>query len=222
MNETKKRKIFWKEPASALTHFLGFGATLIGFLYLLQCIPHTPEKVITFTIYGICLCLLFLASASYHFFDLGTKGNLWLRRGDHSAIFLLIAGSYVPAFVHLLDGKWRFWMLFSTATLTILGIIFKLTWFHAPRWVDAGMYLLMGWMIIIPGYLMLQRIENETLYFMILGGAFYTVGAIIYALKKPDPWPGVFGFHEVWHLFVIGGASAHYFFVLSLTSVPII
>ncbi len=220
MTTVEKASKIWKDPASALTHFFGFIAALFGLAYLLNACPPDTPKIVAFSVYGISLCILFFASATYHFFDLGERGNLWLRRGDHSAIFLLIGGSYVPVFMHYLEGSWRFWMLFATATIAIFGILFKLTWFHAPRWLNAGMYLIMGWMVVIPGSTLFTAMSSTTFYYILAGGLFYSFGAIIYALKRPDPWPETFGFHEIWHCFVLAGAASHFLFVVSLVDAP--
>ncbi len=211
----------WKDPASALTHFAGFLAAIIGMVVLLLDSPGGLAKTLTLTLYSSSLVLLFLSSSTYHFFDLGERGNMWLRRLDHSAIFLLISGTYLPAVMHTLDGGWRLGMLIALGVLTACGVLFKLTWFHCPRWLDALIYLAMGWSVVVPGSRLLSPLSDESLMWIVMGGLFYTVGAITYALKKPDPWPGVFGFHEVWHLFVLAGAGAHFLFVYSLIDVTI-
>ncbi len=211
----------WKDPASALTHFAGFLAALVGLPFLLINSPGGNLKTWTITLYGLSLILLFFSSATYHFFDLGPRRNLWLRRLDHSAIFLLISGTYLPAVMHTLTGGWRLGMLITLGTLTVLGVLFKLTWFHCPRWLDALIYLAMGWSVVIPGARLLSPLSEESLFWIVAGGVFYSVGAITYALKKPDPWPGVFGFHEVWHLFVLAGAGSHFIFVYSMLNTPI-
>lgn len=212
---------FWKDPASFLTHFIGFVLAVIGTIALLTSSPGPALKTWSFAAYGVSLALLFLSSSSYHFFDFGESGNLWLRRLDHSAIFLLIGGTYVPMMVHLLDGGWRIGMLVAIASIAVLGIVFKLTWFHAPRWLDAGMYVAMGWSIVIPNVRVFGPMTDETLAWTVVGGLFYTVGAVIYAFKWPDPWPDTFGFHDVWHLFVLGGAAAHFAMVWSLLPLPV-
>ncbi|MEZ4462518.1 MAG: hemolysin III family protein [bacterium] len=211
----------WKDPASAVSHFVGFLAAVVGMAVLVAQSPGPALKTASFAIYGISLSLLFLASASYHFFDLGVERNLWLRRLDHSAIYLLIAGTYVPPVAHFLVGTWRTGMLISLAVTVALGIAFKLSWFHMPRWVNAGMYLMLGWMVLIPGERLLGPMPDVTLGCLYLGGAFYTVGAVVYATKWPDPWPDRFGFHDIWHVFVLGGAAAHFALVYTLLPIPL-
>lgn len=220
LESTSPRRKTWKDPASALSHFLGFLAAIGGMAVLLVQSPAGTAKVVSFTIYGVSLCALFLASSSYHFFDLGERQNKLLRRLDHAAIFILIAGSNVPIQVHLLEGTWRTAMLGTVSGLAIAGVIFKLTWFSCPRWLDAAMYVGMGWMVVIAGPVMYPRMSSAHLGWLIAGGLLYTSGAVIYALKRPDPWPEVFGFHEIWHLFVLAGAGCHYGMTYSLLQTP--
>ncbi len=211
--------LYWKDPASALTHFAGFLAAVVG-LVVLVLSGSDAAKTTTFVIYGLSLALLFLASSSYHFFDLGERGNKMLRRCDHAAIFLLIAGTYVPVIAHVLDGPWRTGMLIAIMTMAALGVAFKLTWFHAPRWIDVALYLGMGWTVLVPGKRMYDALTPELIMWMGAGGAFYTFGALVYATKWPDPWPDRFGFHDIWHLFVLGGAACHFGMVYVLIDHP--
>jgi hemolysin III len=211
----------WKDPASFLTHFAGFVFALVGMVVLVALSPGPWLKTVSFALYGGSLALLFLASSAYHFFDLGERRNLWLRRLDHSAIFLLIGGTYAPMMVHLLDGPWRVGMLVAIGVIALFGVIFKLTWFHAPRWVDAGMYLGMGWLVVLPGSRVFGAMTPETLAWTVAGGVLYTVGAVVYALKWPDPWPEKFGFHDVWHLFVLAAAAAHFKMVWTMVAIDV-
>jgi hemolysin III len=100
------------------------------------------------------------------------------------------------------------------------GIIFKLLWLDAPRWLGTGVYVAMGWGALIPGWKVLPMLDGVALAWLFGGGLFYSVGAVIYGTKRPDPWPGVFGFHEVWHVFVIAGAACHYALVFSFCAGP--
>ncbi len=210
----------FKEPISAVTHFLGFCAALVGLGFLVWRSDGSAAKVASMWIYGMSLVLLFLASATYHFFDAGERGNAWLRRIDHVAIFALIAGSYTPMLVHLLDGSWRIAMLVTVGTLATIGTVFKLLWVDAPVWLSTSSYLLLGWVVLIPAPLILPQLNNWAGVWLVLGGLIYSVGAIVYARRWPDPWPETMGHHEVWHLFVLGGAAAHFAFVVCLLDVP--
>jgi hemolysin III len=207
---------FFKDPMSAATHFGGFLAAIVGLVVLIAESAHDAPKLVSMAIYGATLVALFAASSIYHFFDLGEAGNKWLRRMDHVGIFLLIAGSYVPSLVHLLEGNWRIGMLVGTGVLTVLGIAFKLLWVDCPTWLSAGIYLVLGWSVLVPAHLILPQLSMVELGWLVAGGLAYSGGAVIYVAKRPDPWPGVFGHHEVWHLFVLAGAALHFGFMVQL------
>ena len=220
---TTKKFELNKDPWSTYTHFAGFLGAIVGLVAMLMMTWGNAVTMTSTTIYGVSLALLFLASSSYHFFDLGDEGNAWLRRMDHAAIFLLIGGTYVPLFMHLLDGAWRVTMLSVVGALVLGGVLFKLALFDGARKSKAGtiMYVALGWLVVVPAYKMYPAISSESLAWLVSGGLAYTVGAVIYARKWPDPWPDTFGFHEVWHLFVLLGAGLHYGFVYSLLDVPV-
>lgn len=212
---------YLKDPVSALTHFAGFLAAIVGLVMLVLASSHDSAKVTGMAIYGGTLVGLFLASSAYHFFDLGPRGNRWLRRIDHAAIFLLIGGSYVPPLLHLLEGGWRVGMLVAVATLALAGVIFKLLWIDAPEWLGTIVYLLLGWIVVVPAHLILPRLSGLELGLLLGGGLLYTGGAVVYFFERPDPWPAHFGHHEIWHLFVLAGATAHYFFMVALLNAPV-
>jgi hemolysin III len=212
---------FGKEPWSAGTHFLGFVLAVVGLVVLVVQSAHSTPKVTAMAIYGGSLTALFGASTLYHYVDLGDRGNKWLRRLDHSAIFLLIAGSYMPPLFHLLDGPARITMISVVGGVAVLGVVVKLLWIDAPTWVGLSLYLALGWIALVPIWWMLPHMGGVGLSLLVGGGVIYTAGAIVYAKKWPDPWPATFGHHEVWHLFVLGGASMHYAFVFTLLDAPI-
>jgi hemolysin III len=215
------RWIRWfKEPASAGTHFLGFLLAVAGLGHLAVVSAGQGAKTAGMWIYGLSLALLFLASSAYHFIDLGERGNRWLRRLDHGAIYLLVAGTYVPPLLHLLDGAWRIAMLSVVAGLAMAGVVFKLVWIDCPTWLSTLTYLVLGWIVVIPGPLLLPQLPAWPLLWLVAGGLAYSVGAAVYVLERPDPWPGRFGHHEVWHLFVLAGAAAHFVFTAWLLDVP--
>ena len=212
------RRLINKDPISALTHFLGALAAIAGTIYLATQVDGT--KRVVFVIYGVSMVALFSASSIYHFFDLG-EGNKLLRKFDHMAIFLLIGGTYVPPLVHTLTGTWRIAMLALIGGLALAGVIFKLWWTACPRWLTAGIYLGMGWVILIPAHLVFPALSSASFTWLLAGGVTYSVGAIIYAIKRPNPIPGFFGFHEIWHLFVLAAAAFHFVFMLTLIHQPI-
>jgi hemolysin III len=209
-----------KDPWSAATHFAGFLAAIVGLVFLVLLSVGAP-KVTAMAIYGGTLVALFLASTLYHFLDLGHRGNRWLKRLDHSAIFLLIAGSYVPPMIHLLDGAMRITLLAIIGAIALLGVAVKLLWIDSPAWLGLTLYLALGWIVVVPIWWMLPHMATSSLALLVAGGITYTLGAVVYAKKWPDPWPSIFGHHEVWHLFVLGGAAFHFFFMVTLLDAPV-
>jgi hemolysin III len=210
-----RRPRLFKDPASALTHFAGFLAALGGLAFLVASARGAIASVGMAT-YGGSLALLFLASSLYHFFDIGPHGNRWLRKLDHVCIFLLIAGTYVPVCLWLLDGAWRVGMLAVIGTISVLGSALKLWWVECPTWLSVGLYMMLGWIVIVPAHRILPQLDTTQLLWLVGGGLTYSLGAVVYATERPDPWPGVFGHHEVWHLFVLAGAAAHFGFTTTL------
>lgn len=209
-----------RDPWSAFTHLLGLVGATVGLIFLIQVAGTDLVRLTGALCFGLSLILLFAASTAYHYFDLGPNANGKLRRLDHAAIYGLIAGTYVPSLIHLLEGAWRITMLLVIAGLAIAGVLFKLVWFNTSSRAGALLYVAMGWVIVVAGYEIWPVITARQAILLVGGGLTYTVGALVYATKWPDPWPERFGFHEVWHLFVLGGATAHYFYVLDLVRGP--
>jgi hemolysin III len=141
-----------------------------------------------------------------------------LRVFDHAAIFVLIAGTYTPitlVSLRVVAPVWS-WALFGTVWgLAVLGVLFKLFWIGAPRWLSVALYIALGWMAVIAVAPLLQALPLGAMLWMLAGGLFYTVGALIYATKRPDPWPRTFGFHALWHLFVLAGSASHFMMVFA-------
>jgi hemolysin III len=212
---TLRVEIF-KDPASAWTHFVGFLAAVVAAAVLVHRASHDPAKEAGMAIYGGALVTLFLASSLYHFFDVGERGNRWLRRLDHAAIFLLIGGTAVPLLLHLLDGTTRVALLTLIAVFAVGGTLLKLFWIDSPAWLGMTLYFGMSFAALLPAHRMLPQLSGTELALLISGGAAYTLGAVVYARQWPDPWPGRFGHHDVWHLFVLAGAGAHYAFTFML------
>lgn len=201
-----------KDPASALTHMAGAAASMVGLGALLQRAAEggTLWHRASFAVFGISLILLYGASSLYHAVRVGPKAALMLRKVDHMMIFVLIAGTYTPFTLVPLRGAWG-WSLFGAIWgCAMIGMGIKLFWMGAPRWLSTAFYILMGWLIIIAIYPLSQAVSPGVLFWLVSGGVLYTVGAVLYAVKWPNPWPGAFGFHEIWHLFVMAGSAAHF------------
>jgi hemolysin III len=164
-------------------------------------------------VYGFSLVLLFGASAIYHLVRGGEAAERRLRKFDHAAIYVLIAGTYTPICLNFFSGWLQWGFLALIWAMALAGVVVKLFVINAPRWVTAGIYLVMGWMAVLVIKPMLAVMPTGGLLWMLAGGLLYTVGAVIYITKKLDFRPGVFGFHEVWHVFVTLAALCHFIMV---------
>jgi hemolysin III len=202
-----------REPVNGLTHLITAGAALVGLIILLVIGWGHPGKLISLMIYGISLILLFLASGIYHSVKADPNVLLKLRKFDHSAIYLLIAGTYTPICFNMLDGFWKWGMLGIVWGLALVGIGVKIFFIKAPRWVTAGVYIVMGWLCIFGIQEILAALPLGAIIWLAAGGIIFTLGAVVYITKTMDFVPGVFGFHEIWHIFVILGALAHYIMI---------
>jgi hemolysin III len=202
-----------REPVNSLTHLIAAGVALAGLILLLVLGWGQPGKVISLAIYGLSLTLLFLASGLYHSIQANPRALQRLRKFDHSAIYLLIAGTYTPICFNMLEGFWKWGMLGIVWGLALAGIGVKIFFIKAPRWVTAGVYILMGWLCILGIQEILAALSIGAIIWLASGGIIFTLGAIVYITKTMDFVPGVFGFHEVWHIFVILGALAHFIMI---------
>ena len=199
-----------REPVNGLTHFFAALAAIPGTIGLVILGRSNATTEMALTAYGVSLILLFAASAAYHMAKPGPRGLAILRQLDHSAIYLLIAGTYTPFCILMFSGFWK-WGLFAIIwSLATMGIVVKIFIMRAPRWLTAGVYVVMGWLCIGAIGEMLRVLPAGALAWLIIGGVIYTLGAVVYITRQLDFFPGKFGFHEVWHIFVILGAAAHF------------
>ncbi len=200
-----------REPFNAYTHLFGAIIALAGTVLLILDSTIDPVSYkLSFIIYGITVFLMFASSAVYHAVQVSERTEEIYRMIDHIMIYLVIAGSYTPICAIALDGEWRLGMLIGIWIFAVAGVLKKVFWLHAPRWFSTGLYLLMGWVAVIIFPQIWNELPKGFSFWIIIGGLFYTIGAIIYGLKKPDPAPTWFGHHGIWHLFVIGGAFSHF------------
>ena len=200
----------FRDPISGLTHLAAAVGAACGVVILLL-IGHddATTKAISLAIYGLSLVLMFAASATYHLVKAPPQVII-LRKADHSAIYLLIAGSYTPICLHFFRGFWQWGLVGIIWCMALIGVTIKMFIIKAPRWLTAGIYLLMGWLAVLAIPEMVVAMPLSALIWLVLGGLFFTLGAVIYIGKKPDFYPKVFGFHEVWHIFVIIGCACHF------------
>ena len=210
-------KDFW----STVTHAAGLIAAVVGFVALLILCEPGAGRVTATCIYGTSLVALFGASTLYHFLDVGDAGNRWLQRVDHMSIYLLIGGSFVPATIVLMEGPWRAVILAVTGAWAAAGIALKIFWMDCPSWLSTGLYLLFGWFGLVPVVAAFPQLSTTDLTLILTGGVAYTLGAVIFLREWPDPWPGRFGHHEIWHLFVLAGAACHWVWIAGVVSTPV-
>jgi hemolysin III len=185
-------------------------AGLAGLILLLIRAWGHLDLIIVALVYGMAMTSLFTFSALYH----ATKrvenaANVW-RKLDHIAIFFMIAGTYTPLCYIYLTGAWRLSMILVSWGFVIAGILLKVFFIRAPRIISTVLYLLMGWLAVIPLRELWQNLPRVSFFLIVGGGIAYSIGAIIYALKRPNPVPGAFGFHDIFHLMILAGAVLHY------------
>jgi len=212
-----------KEPANALSHMIGAVLSVLGLVFLLYkaAAQGGPRQVAAFAIYGVSLILLYSASTVYHALRVSERWTRILRKIDHSMIHILIAGSYTPLCLVALQGAWRWGLIAAIWGLASLGITFKVLWLDAPRWLSTIMYLLMGWLSVVALVPMARSITWVGVIWLLVGGILYTIGAVIYGTKRPRLSSRIFGFHEIFHLFVLGGSAVH-FWVMARYVLPLV
>ncbi len=199
-----------RDPVSGYTHLAGLILAAIGASALLLRAWRSPSVLATFGVYAACLVALYGASSAYHLVPAGDAVVARLRKLDHGAIFLMIAGTCTPIFVRAFDGTVRVAMLGTIWAAALVGIVLRVAWMGAPRALYTVIYLAMGWLVVIQGPRALAALPASVVALVVAGGLTYTLGAVVYALRRPDPFPRVFGFHEIWHLFVLAGSALHY------------
>ena len=205
-----------RDPVSGLTHLTGAVLAFFGLIVMVSIAWGETSKLVSVLIYGISLILMFAASATYHMTISSPKIISILRKVDHAAIYLLIAGTYTPFCINAFSGFWKWGLLSIIWALALIGVGIKVFIIRVPRWVNAGVYLIMGWLVISAIGEMQKTLSPQSITWLIVGGVIYTLGAVVYITKKLDFRPDVFGFHEVWHIFVMLAAAAHYVSILYL------
>ena len=161
-------------------------------------------------VYGIGMCALFAASGLYHRWRWNPRWRPLLRRIDHSTIFIFIAASYTPVTLLVLDGPVQVIVLISVWVGALAGVAMSVAWITAPRALVAACYLTLGWVSIITIPQLATKLGVAPFVLFVTGGLLYTVGAVIYATRRPNPWPRTFGFHEIFHALVIAAATVHF------------
>jgi hemolysin III len=192
-----------------VSHQYAFFASLITGAVLVLVAP-TRRATTAAAIYAASVSGLFGASALYHRITWRPATRRWMRRLDHSMIFVLIAGTYTPFGLLVLNGTLATVVLGIVWFGALAGVVMKLAWVDAPKWLMAAIYLALGWVGAATIPQMLSRAGVGAVVLLAAGGLLYSAGAVVYALRRPDPRPKVFGYHEIFHVLVIAAAAAHY------------
>jgi hemolysin III len=189
-----------REPFNAGSHLLGAASD--------------RTQLLTFAVYGATLILLYATSTVYHGLPLGAIGLRRLRTLDHIAIYFLIAGTYTPVALVTLRDSGGPALLAASWAIAAAGIPFKIRWLDAPVWLSTTTYLGMGYLTLLAVVPLGRAVGPGGLAWLVTGGVAYTIGAVIYASERPDPMPGRFGHHGLWHLLVLTGSACHFAFMI--------
>jgi hemolysin III len=199
-----------KPRLRGVSHQWAFFVSLVLGAVLVLTAPG-GEAMVAAAIYAASVPILFGTSALYHRINWRTESaRRWMRRLDHSAIFVLIAGSYTPFALLVVDGTLADVILVAVWTGALAGIVLKLVWIDAPKWLAALIYVVLGWVSVATMPDMSSELGLTATALVAGGGLLYTIGAVVYAARRPDPSPAVFGYHEVFHLLVIVAAALQY------------
>lgn len=203
-----------KDPGSAITHFIGMLMAVLAGVPLLMKAAHEPTEIYLFSaiVYLVSMILLYAASTMYHTFDISEKVNRRLKKFDHMMISVLIAGTYTPICLLVLDKPMGYFLLATVWSFAILGIVIKAFWIHCPKWFSSILYIAMGWTCVLAFTQILNALSPTGFAWLLAGGIIYTIGGVIYALKLPifNLKHKHFGSHEIFHLFVMGGSICHF------------
>ena len=190
-------------------HLAAAAAAVVGCIGLLL-LAESPRAYIGGTVFAACLIAMYAVSGTYHTIHWGPRMSAVFKRLDHAMIFVLIAGSYTPFCLLAASDGWGITILAIVWPVALAGVALKVAWPSAPRWLGVGLYIATGWVALVAATELTDWFALLPLLLLAGGGAMYTLGGVIYALRRPDPFPRVFGYHEVFHVLVIAGSVLHY------------
>jgi len=193
-------------------HAWAFGVAVVAGVALVSAaafLADRPDAVLAATIYSLTVCGVFGVSALYHRLNWGPRARVWMKRADHSMIFVFIAGSYTPFATLALPPESGRPLLIVVWAGALAGVALKMLWPTAPRWVGVPLYLLLGWAIVPVAGQLVAEVGLPPMLLLLVGGLFYSGGAILYATRWPDPWPATFGHHEFFHAATVIAALCH-------------
>lgn len=222
------RALFFKRTISAQIHFVAAILVLVATACLLpRVVPFGFWDLCSVLVFGLSGFLVFGSSAGYHFlidgFDVSDRLASFLQTIDHTAIFIFIAGSYTPFLLRVEEETWKIPLLCMVWGVAIVGALYTAFRRKLPQWaqhriVRTSLYLLMGWIAVFRLREVSSHLSSHNFMYLVGGGVAYSLGAVVYATKWPRLIPGVFGFHELWHLFVVAGGALHFCLIFGLYS----
>ena len=207
-----------REPINSLTHLAGAVLSLIALIAMVTkgyLSDASSIAIFSVTIFGISLILLYSVSGTYHGISATEKVISFFKKLDHSMIFVLIAGSYAPFCLIALEGSLGNAFFILMISIAVLGITFRLCWFNCPRWLQTSLYIGMGWAAIFVIKPLSAALPPLSVGLLVLGGVLYTIGGIIYGTKSEKLKIGAFGFHEIFHIFILLGSLSHFICVFN-------
>lgn len=206
-----------REPASAITHFIAMLLAIVGLVpAIMKALTNlNTTGVWAVTIFMCSMILLYASSATYHGINIGGKVLEYFKKLDHMMIFVLIAGTYTPVCLLVLDGWAGKGLLIAVWALAAIGIAIKALWINCPKWFSSVIYIGMGWTCLACFKQILAALETKAFIWLLIGGIIYTLGGIVYSLKIPgfDEKHKNFNTHDIFHLFVMGGSLCHFVFI---------
>jgi hemolysin III len=192
-----------------VSHQYAFFASLVLAFPLVASAP-TPSARFAATVFAASVAAMFGVSAVYHRVTWRPRPRAWMARVDHATIYLLIAGTYTPYALLALSGAWRVVVLAVVWSGAALAIVLKFAWVNAPKALAAALGVALGWAGVVALPQLAQELGAGATALVLAGGTLYTAGAVVYALRRPDPAPAIFGYHELFHAFVVAGVACHY------------
>lgn len=199
------------ERVNTVSHLAGSCLAVLGTALLVTqaATQGDPWRIVAFSVYGAALITLFVSSTLHHGLDRGPRVNDVLRTLDYTSVFFLIAGTVTPLVLVLYRTPYGWAVLGTVWGIAVLGIVLRSVWRHLPKYVTNTLFIALGW---LPVALVLTDVPLplDGLVLMAAGGLVYSAGFVVYVLERPNPWPGVVGFHELWHLLVVLAAGLHF------------
>ena len=190
-------------------HQYAFFVSVVLGAALVAAASGASERV-SIAVFAAAVATMFGVSALYHRVTWRPRARRWMRRLDHAAIYLLIAGTYTPFGLLALSGAWRWTVLTIVWSGALAAILFKLAWVDAPKWASAVIAVTLGWVGVVALPQLWDRAGTAGIALLAAGGVLYTAGAVVYARRRPDPVPSVFGYHELFHVLVVAAAACQY------------